>query len=287
MIVLLLIKQLRPVQWTKNLLVFAAFIFHIPFITFSMFAKEIACFALFSLTAGCVYIFNDFIDLDLDRDDPNKRKRPMASGLLPPQTALWFGAALLACTLACAFFVTPVLASILTAYVAVNILYSLQLKNMAIIDIFAISSGFVLRALAGGAAIGVPFTAWFLFCAMLLSLFLATGKRRFEMMQAIGHDRLHRRVLADYTPALLDQLASVTAGLTIMSYSMFTFTSHHTRCLMFTIPLVIYGMFRYFLLIHVDGQGGNPELHLFQDRHILIVVALFGAAVVGLLWTLG
>ena len=177
------------------------------------------------------------------------------------------------------------LAAALAAYVVLNVAYSLRIKHIPIADLFAIAAGFVLRAIAGGVAIQVPFTSWFLLCAMLLALFLATGKRRYEVLKAQTEGECHRAVLREYSPELLNQLSGVTAASVIMAYSMFSFTSRHTPALMLTIPFVIYGVFRYLLLIHVAGTGGRPEHTLIHDRQIMLTVFAFATLVVILLWT--
>lgn len=280
----MLFVQLRPVQWTKNLLLFAALIFTIPRIDMVMVLHEVEAFVIFSLVSGCIYIVNDCLDLPLDRNDPEKRHRPMAAGLITPRLALsWAGVLLVVClpwafALHLRFFLTVV------AYLALNVAYSFVLKNIVILDIFTIATGFVLRAAAGGFAIGVELTPWFLCCAMMLSLFLAAGKRKYEFtVWRYQQRRAPRPVLSQYTEELLNQLNSITAALVIMTYSLFTFSSGHTRFLMLTIPLVVYGILRYSYLLYAAGQGGRPEIILLKDRHILATVGLFAVLVVALL----
>lgn len=280
----LLIRAMRPGQWTKNLFVFAAILFHIPGDNFMMVGQAVLAFVLFCALSGCIYIFNDCVDLESDRTNAEKQDRPIAAGLLAPQTALVFGSVLLLVTLCCALAMSAALAVTMIAYVVVNIAYSLRIKHIAIAELFAIATGFVLRAISGGVAIHVPFTSWFLLCAMLLSLFLATSKRRYEVLKAETEGTCHRAVLREYSPELLNQLNSVTAALVIMSYSMFSFTSRHTPALMLTVPFVIYGIFRYLLLIHIAGKGGRPERVLIQDRQILLTAFAFATLVVILLW---
>ncbi|WP_258110496.1 decaprenyl-phosphate phosphoribosyltransferase [Alicyclobacillus sp. SP_1] len=281
----LLLRAMRPAQWTKNLFVFAALLFHIPNDNPAMVGQAVVAFVLFSAVSGCIYIFNDFIDLESDRANSEKQDRPLAAGLLSPRTALVFAGGLLLVALCVALVLRPLLAATIAAYLILNVAYSLRIKHIPIADLFAIAAGFVLRAIAGGVAIQVPFTSWFLLCAMLLSLFLATGKRRYEVLKAQTEGECHRDVLREYSPELLNQLNGVTAALVIMAYSMFSFTSRHTPALMLTIPFVIYGVFRYLLLIHVAGTGGRPEHTLIQDRQILLTVFTFAALVVILLWT--
>ncbi|AKG36292.1 decaprenyl-phosphate phosphoribosyltransferase [Paenibacillus durus] len=280
---LLLFKQLRPNQWTKNLLVFAAPLFSFETVTPAVMINSLAGFLLLCFVSGCVYIVNDYIDRDADRNHPVKRYRPMASGELHPQMALAFGALIMAGSLALSYLLNPLFTLLLAIYFGINVAYSIRLKHVVIIDIMIIAAGFVLRAIAGGLVIHVPFTPWFLLCTMLLSLFLAIGKRRHELFLLQNDKGSHRKVLERYSYELLDQLSGIVTTATIISYSLFTFTSGRTIHLMWTIPLVIYGMFRYLYLIHVEKKGGAPDKVLFEDRHILITVILYVVSIVAIL----
>lgn len=181
----------------------------------------------------------------------------MASGALNPRLALIFGSILLFVSLLGSYFINPLFTLLLTAYLMMNLLYSFKLKHVVIVDIMIIAAGFVMRAIAGGLVIHVPLTPWFLLCTMLLSLFLAIGKRRHELSLLENDSHTHRKVLDRYSFALLDQLISIVTAATIISYSLFTFTSGRTIHLMWTIPLVIYGVFRYLYLIHIEIASRN------------------------------
>ncbi|MFD0712512.1 decaprenyl-phosphate phosphoribosyltransferase [Paenibacillus sp. GCM10027626] len=279
----LLFLQLRPHQWTKNLLIFAALLFSFESISVATVVDTIIGFFLFSFVAGCVYILNDYMDREADRNHPTKRNRPMASGALNPQLAIAFGTILLLASLVSSYFLNPLFTVLLVIYFIMNVSYSLSLKHIVIIDIMIIAAGFVLRAIAGGLVIHVPFTPWFLICTMLLSLFLAIGKRRHELSLLEAGMGSHRKVLDNYSFALLDQLNSIVTTATIISYSLFTFTSGRTVHLMWTIPLVIYGIFRYLYLIHIEKKGGSPDRVLFEDKHILITAVLYVVSVVCIL----
>ncbi|WP_040718508.1 decaprenyl-phosphate phosphoribosyltransferase [Paenibacillus daejeonensis] len=272
---MLLLRQLRPKQWTKNLLLFAALLFSFERIAWETAVASVAGFFLFSFVAGCVYILNDVADREADRHHPAKRMRPIASGALRPATALGFGAVLLTTSLAAAYWINPLFMVLLLVYFALNVSYSFKLKHMVILDIMTIAAGFVLRAIAGGLVIRVPFTPWFLLCTLLLSLFLAIGKRRHELVLLGDGVGSHREVLAHYSLPLLDQLTSIVTTATIMTYSLFTFTSERTIHLMWTIPLVLYGIFRYLYLIHMAGKGGAPDRVLLEDKPLLITVILY------------
>jgi len=277
-IILLFIKELRPKQWTKNLLVFAALIFTIPAITVNMVYAALAGFMLFSFVSGAVYILNDLVDLELDRQHPIKKKRPMASGDLPPAIAVTAGSILLLVSLVTSYYLNTWFGLILTIYFVLNVAYSFYLKNVVIIDVMVIATGFVLRAAGGAYIIDVPMTPWFIICTMLLALFLAISKRRHELTlveQAGGMEGDYRVVLNSYSTRLLDEMNSIVTTATIISYALFTFTSGRTLNLMWTIPLVIYGIFRYLYLIHIENKGGQPDEILLQDKPILITVLLY------------
>lgn len=275
-----LFKLLRPKQWTKNLLLFAALLFSFEEIRTETIVSTGIGFLLFSLVAGCVYILNDYVDRERDRQHPTKQFRPIASGQVNPIHAILFGVALLVFSLGAAFVMNPLFGILCFVYFLLNVSYSFVLKHLVILDMMTIAAGFVLRAIAGGVLIHVPFTPWFLICTMLLSLFLAIGKRRNELTLLEGNTGSHRKVLDNYSITLLDQFNTIVTTATIISYSLFTFTSDRTIHLMWTIPLVIYGMFRYLYLIHMKNQGGSPDRVLFEDKPILITVILYVVSVI-------
>jgi 4-hydroxybenzoate polyprenyltransferase len=279
-IIYMFFLQLRPRQWTKNLLVFAALIFSIKKSNMDMLLHSIAGFFLFCFVSSCVYILNDFVDREADRQHPEKRNRPMASGAINPYAALCVGAVLLLSSLAAAFSFNHLFSILLLAYFLMNIGYSLKFKHVVIIDILIIASGFVMRAIGGGLMISVPLTPWFLICTMLLSLFLAISKRRHELYLLETSKGSHRKVLDFYSIDLLNQFNSIVTTMTIISYALFTFNSGHTIHLMWTMIFVLYGVFRYLYLIHMEGKGGKPEKVLFEDRHIQVTVLLYAFSVV-------
>ncbi|MEK4915129.1 decaprenyl-phosphate phosphoribosyltransferase [Bacillus sp. FSL E2-8887] len=279
-IVVLFFKQLRPKQWTKNLLVFAALVFSIKQVSLTMVAQATICFALFCAISGCVYILNDFMDIEADRQHPVKRYRPMASGALNPYFAITAGCVILVASLVVSYVLNPLLCLVLAVYFTLNVAYSIRLKHVVIIDILIIAAGFVLRALAGGLVIQVPFTPWFLLCTLLLSLFLAINKRRHELVLLQANKGSHRKVLESYSPALLDQLSTIVTSATIVTYAIFTFNAGTSIYLMWTIPFVIYGIFRYLYLVHMEDKGGEPDKVLLEDQHILITVLLYAITVI-------
>jgi 4-hydroxybenzoate polyprenyltransferase len=275
----LLFVQMRPKQWSKNLLVFAALLFSFPKVTTGMILQSVSGFVLFSLVSGCVYIMNDFVDREADRKHPDKRNRPMASGALNPYVAISFGLVVLLFSIILAFTFNVAFGILLTLYFVNNVAYSFRLKHVVIVDIMVIASGFVLRAIGGALVIEVPFTPWFLVCTMLLALFLAINKRRHELNLLEENKAGHRRVLESYNVDLLNQLNSIVTSATVTSYALFTFTSGRSQFLMWTIPFVLYGIFRYLYLIYVEGKGGKPDKILFEDKHILFTVILYALTV--------
>ncbi|MFC2947531.1 decaprenyl-phosphate phosphoribosyltransferase [Virgibacillus sediminis] len=279
----LLWKQLRPKQWSKNLLVFAALLFSFQLSSLDAFLLAFLGFVLFSFTASSIYIINDYQDREADRQHPVKKHRPMASGALNPQLALGTAVVLLLAAFLSSFLVNQLFFLILLVYFVTNLLYTMVLKHVVIIDMMLIAFGFVLRAIGGAVIIDVAFTPWFLLCAMLLSLFLAIGKRRHELLLQIEGKTSHRKVLEEYSFPFLDQLMGIVASATIVSYAVFTFTAGETVQLMWTIPFVIYGVFRYLYLVHIRQEGGAPEKILLGDRHILVTVILYAVTVLVIL----
>lgn len=284
-IFLLLMRQLRIKQWTKNVLIFSVLIFSLDHFSMLNFVNTVIGFILFCFVSGSVYILNDYVDIEADKIHPTKKNRPMASGELNPKFTLLFGITLLTLSIVMSLFLSYLFTIVLVTYFIMNVLYSLKLKEVVIIDIMIIAAGFVLRALAGGLIINVNITPWFLLCTLLLSLFLAIGKRRNELFILNTESTTHRKVLGKYNMMLLDQLMVIVATSTIICYSMFTFSSGRTIHLMWTIPLVIYGVFRYLYLVHVEEKGGSPDRILLEDKHILYTVLLYVLAVIVILIT--
>jgi len=272
------IQCLRPKQWTKNLLVLAAFLFSLNKISLSAGVDAFLGFLLFCATSGVVYIVNDWFDLEKDRAHPVKKFRPMAAGRIPPNAALTFGLILLGAGFAFALSKNLMFGLLLIAYFLMNVAYSAWLKHVVILDIMIIATGFVMRSVGGGLIIGVQLTPWFLVCTMLLALFLAVSKRRHEFI-SMPDKASRRKVLKLYSTQLLDQLISIVTTSTIISYSLFTFTSGNNYHMMWTIPFVMYGIFRYLYLIYMKDEGGSPEKILLEDKPMLITVLLYGLSV--------
>lgn len=284
---ILLLIQLRPRQWVKNILVFTVPILSLRNTSIQMLFRTFTGFIAFCLISSCVYIFNDYMDIEADRKHPDKKYRPLASGKLQPGLALSAGAVLSVISIILsAKLGVPFLITILI-YILLNILYTLKLKNIVIIDIMIIAAGFILRALSGGEITGARISPWFLICTMLLALFLAIGKRRQEICLPEDNITNSRKVLADYSIQLLDQMLTIVVTAAIISYALFTFNSGHSIYLIYTLPLIIYGVFRYLYLMYIRKMGGSPEKILFGDRHILTTVLLYVVSVILILYLYG
>jgi 4-hydroxybenzoate polyprenyltransferase len=279
-----LIQALRPRQWTKNLLVFAGLLFAQQASNPRAVIEAIETFFVFCLLASSMYLVNDSVDIERDRLDPVKRNRPLASGRLSVPVAIAVAIILLAAGLVGAYLASGVgLLGVCLTYVAISLAYSGFLKHIVIIDVFAVASGFVLRAVAGAVAIGAVISPWLIICTLLLALFLALAKRRGEIMTHGANAHAHRAILAEYSPELLDQMISVMTASTLMSYALYTISDRTVEMIgstnmLYTVPFVIYGIFRYLYLVHQKGIGGHPDRALLRDWPLGVNVLLYAAA---------
>lgn len=311
----LILKEMRPRQWPKNLFVFLPLIFTVrqywrPFTPtmWEFLALTIGAFVVFCFASGFVYLVNDLVDVDKDRAHPRKKTRPIASGALPERIAKIAAVVILAITLAGAvaldlfsqtfpypsgepIFPFPYAFTVVTLfYLLLQVAYSFYLKHVVIIDVFCIAAGFVLRTVAGAVVIQVPISPWLYVLTIMLSLFIGFAKRRNELVILEDNAREHRAILEEYSAALLDQMIAVTLACTVIAYSLYTFTAENlpdNRSMMLTIPFVLYGIFRYLYLIHIRNEGGSPEEALLNDRPLLISIILWGATVVAILYVYG
>ena len=266
---------LRPKQWTKNLLLFAGLIFSMNLFQLTLLYQSLIAFISFCLLSSCVYIINDMVDIKEDRQHPKKQHRPLAAGKVGLKQVIAVLTALLIISLYLAWSVNTLLLLLGVVFFALCLAYSLWFKYMVILDVFAIALGFLLRAVAGGVAINVDISPWFLVCTLLLSLFLALTKRRQESINLESNGTLHRKVLEHYPIQYLDQLISIVTAATILAYSLYTFTASNSNLFMLTIPFVIYGIFRYLYLVHKEQLGENPEEILLQDKPTIINISLW------------
>ena len=271
-------------------MVFAALAFSKHLFERGPLLRSLLAFALFCALSGAVYLMNDVADVERDRRHPLKRRRPIASGTLSLRTATATAVALGLAALAASWLLGAGFLASAACYLALNLLYSFRLKEVVIVDVLSVSLGFVIRAIAGGAAIGVAVSDWLLICTVLLALFLSLSKRRHELTSLSGGAADHRAILAEYSPYLLDQMIGVVTASCLMAYAFYT-TAEETRQkfqtdrLAWTIPFVLYGIFRYLYLVHQKEKGGSPTDVLLTDRPLLLDVALWAAAVVYIVYT--
>ena len=278
-----LIKAMRPKQWTKNGFVFFALVFDKQLFHRDAFLRTLEGFFLFCLMSSTVYLFNDIADVESDRQHPEKKHRPIASGALPMNVA-WGAAVVLGIlTIGVAYLLSPIFAGILATYLITNLLYSRWLKHVPILDVIILASGFVLRVGAGASLIVVErFSPWLYVVTTLFALFIGFGKRRAEMTLLEKGAGAHRKVLDGYTLPMLDQFITIVSGTTIVSYSLYTFSAPNlpeNHSMMLTIPFVVYGIFRYLQLIQTGNAAGAPDEVALKDRPLQITAVLMGLAV--------
>ena len=280
---------MRPRQWIKNGFIFFALIFDRQLFLAEPFLRTVVGFFLFCLVSSAVYLFNDIADVEADRNHPEKKNRPIASGKLPIRVA-WMSALLLAfIAIPFGYWLSPYFALILAAYLVINLLYSRWLKHVSILDVLIISSGFVLRVAAGVALIYPVerFSPWLYMITILFSLYVGLGKRRAELNLLAQGASAHRRVFEGYTIPLLDQYITIVSGMTIVAYSLYTFSAPNlpeNHSMMLTIPFVVYGIFRYLQLIQIGHAAGSPDEVALKDRPLQITVLLWGLTVIGIFY---
>lgn len=276
-----LFKLIRPHQWIKNAFVLAGILFGHEWKDPEKLSLALMAAAAFSLISSCVYILNDIQDVEQDREHPKKKNRPLARRAISMPVAVMLAAILFSIGFALALFVSPIAAALMGVYFVMNLAYSMGLKHIVILDVFIIAMGFMLRILVGTIGIGIEPSEWLLFCGLMVTLFLGFTKRRAEMYVREGGGA-SRAVLDHYTPLHLDIMIGVTVSCVIMSYTLYTMNErtiliHQTKDLIYTVPFVIYGLFRYVHLLHSGGGGEDTAKDLVRDPHILVT---------GILWVL-
>lgn len=283
-----LLKTMRLRQWTKNGFVFFALVFDKQLFLPGPFLRTLEGFFLFCLISSAVYLLNDIFDVEADRKHPEKKHRPLASGKLSISVAWGAAIALVLIALPLGYLLSPILSLLLATYLIVNLLYSLWLKHIPILDVFIVSSGFVLRVAAGVALITVErFSPWLYVITTLFSLYIGFGKRRAEMSLLAQGAASHRKVLDGYTIPLLDQYITIVSGTTIVTYSLYTFTAPNlpeNYSMMLTIPFVVYGIFRYLQLIQSGHAAGAPDEVALKDRPLQVTMLLWGLAVLAVFY---
>lgn len=285
-----LVQAARPKQWIKNLFLFAPLLFSRHLFELPTIERSVIGFFLFSLAASCIYLLNDVADREKDRLHPEKRSRPIASGVLPLS---WVTVAL--CVLTPAVVLASMKISIafgltVASYLVLNTIYSFTLKEVVIIDVMTIAASFVLRIVAGALVIDVPISEWLLICTSLLALFIGFSKRRHEILILETEAQNHRRVLNEYSTYFLDQMMSLVTAATLICYILYTVSDDTvakfgSKDLLFSSPFVLYGLFRYLYLVHQKNSGGDPTSVLLKDTPLLVNIVLWAFAVAYIIYT--
>ena len=280
-----LLRSMRIHHWIKNTFLFASLVFAKQIFNPIQLIKIFIAFILFSLISSCGYLINDLVDLDEDKKHPVKRNRPLASGKLPKNIAIFSAASLALTTIPISFFLNTTFGFIILSYFTLELIYSFFLKHQVILDVFGIALGFIFRVLAGSAIIGVEVSYWLLLCTGLISLFLGFSKRRHELVLLGDEGYRHRKVLLEYSPYFLDQMISVVTPATLITYILYTINAETvakfgTKNLILTVPFVLYGIFRYLYLVHQKEKGGNPTKLLLTDMPLMISVILWALVAV-------
>lgn len=299
-----LLRAMRPRQWVKNCLIFVPLVFTVNVHRPDLTALSMIAFAVFCACSSAGYLLNDVSDVESDRLHPVKRLRPIAAGLVPVYLALVLGIMLaVGGVVAAVLLIGPMVGALAIGYLALTAAYTLWLKHIVLLDVFGIAAGFVLRAAAGAAAISVPVSPWLYIATMLGALLIALGKRRGELQLLAAYHQPdtadpgaqlapsgtsgHRKVLQVYSIEFVDQLILVISGVAIMTYSLYTFASENLpadHSMMLTIPVVLYGLARYLLLVRSGNLCGAPEDLLVSDRPLLASVAVWGVLAVTILY---
>jgi 4-hydroxybenzoate polyprenyltransferase len=269
--------SIRPRQWSKNLLLFAGIVFAAKLGDPVRWGEAVAAFGAYCAASSAAYLWNDVRDVEADRMHPIKQMRPIARGELGVAQALGLAALLAAVAIGITAWLGVWSLLLMLAFLALQGSYSVALKHVVLIDVMAIGALFVIRAAAGAEAVRVPISPWLLLCTALLALFLALAKRRGELVLVGAEATPGRPVLEGYSLALVDQLVTVVAASTVIAYSLYTFTARDSKAMMATIPFVLFGVFRYLLLIHRRDVAEEPELVLLKDVPILLTVAAWTA----------
>jgi len=284
-----LLKTMRPRQWTKNGFVFAALVFDEKLFQVQMLARTLLAFVIFCLASSAVYLLNDLVDREKDRQHPTKRFRPLASGELAPSVAVAAIAVFVVASFVGAFWIGRGFALVISAYFLLNVVYSFWLKHVVLVDVFLVAAFHLLRVVAGVVVIAATrFSPWLYICISLLALFIAIGRRRQELiLLGEASANSHRASLEEYNLRLLDDMIGLVTAAATVSYSFYTFSAPNlpaNNAMMLTIPFVLYGLFRYLYLIHVRNEGGAPEELILRDKPLLAGVTLWAVAVVVVLY---
>ncbi|NFL73768.1 decaprenyl-phosphate phosphoribosyltransferase [Clostridium sporogenes] len=280
-----IIALMRPKQWIKNFFVFAAVIFSGNLMNEGILKNNIITFILFCLTSSTIYILNDIVDIEKDRKHPEKKNRPLPSGRVSKSTAIIMNIVMLFIVLFCSYkFVDYKVMYTYLMYIVINILYCFKLKNVVILDVMVITFGFVLRVESGSLATKVSVSPWLFLCTILLSLFLALNKRKSEIITLKDKSGSHRKILEEYSIELIDNMLTIVTPSILISYCLYTFSSVQSKRMMYTIPFVLYGIFRYQYLMTNHNLGGKPEAVFGKDKPFLVNMVLWVISVVVIIY---
>ena len=279
-----ILKTMRPRQWVKNIVVFAPLVFDVKLFELRYVAATIAGFVLLCLMSGTVYLINDLVDIEKDRQHPKKQNRPLPSGQLGHTPAILAAVVIPLTALPLGFLLNPLFCVALAAYLLIQVAYSFWLKSIVIIDVMVIAVGFLLRVASGVPLVAAErFSPWLYVCMMLLALLFGFGKRRHELVLLRHHASTHRQSLQDYNLSLLDHVISIVTASTLLAYVLYTFFATNLptdNTMMLTIPFVLYAIFRYLYLLHVKGMGGAPEEIVLTDRPLQAAAILWAVSAI-------
>jgi 4-hydroxybenzoate polyprenyltransferase len=269
------IQLARPEQWIKNGFVFAGFLFYGHWNDTALLLKSVCATAIFCLASSAVYAFNDIVDAEKDRQHFSKKNRPLASGRISQGSVFGFSISLAILAILGSWCISGLLAGFVAGYFVLNLAYTLRLKKIVILDVFCIALGFLLRMLSGTLALAIPPSHWIILCTFMISLFLGFSKRYAELVR---NTDTSRSVLSTYSPALLNIFLGISTACTIMTYGLYSISEHAIQThgtLIYTVPLVLFGLLRYLYLVLSEGKGENPSQDILQDRQILITLVLY------------
>jgi 4-hydroxybenzoate polyprenyltransferase and related prenyltransferases len=279
------LELMRPKQWIKNFFVFAAIVFSGNFLNANILMNNILTFILFCFTSSSIYILNDIVDIEKDRCHPDKKRRPLPSGRVSKKVAIILDVCIV---VGITYFSYKMLntgvSGVLAIYMFTNILYCFKLKNVVIIDVMVITLGFVLRVQSGSIATGVQVSPWLFLCTILLSLFLGLNKRKSEIITLKDKRSSHRKILEEYSVHMIDKMLTIVTPSILMAYCLYTFSSIQSKTMIFTIPFVLYGIFRYEYLVDKDNVGGKPEAVFGKDVPFLINILLWMMSVLAVIY---
>lgn len=275
-----ILQLMRPKQWIKNSFVFAAIVFSGNFLNGRLLYYNILTFIIFCFTSSTVYILNDIVDIEKDKCHPDKKKRPLPSGRVSKRTAIILDILILFCVIFFSYiYLNLKILSIFLIYIIVNIFYCFKLKNIVILDVMTITFGFVLRVESGSLASNVQISPWLFLCTILLALFLALNKRKSELIALKDKSSSHRKILKEYSIDYIDSMLTIVTPSILMAYCLYTFSSVQSKTMIFTIPFILYGIFRYQYLMDKENIGGKPEDVFFKDTPFLVDILLWGISV--------